>query len=221
MEQNIEMGRAEKIALLIKKNVKILIGAGFALIVFFVALGFLEYKQAQKNSASTLAAEEIEQAYKNYLQADKEGKAEKAAELQFLIDEAIAGYEGFYAQMRALDVQAFLYENEEEYEKAAEAWITLSETFPESYMAAVALANAAASRENSGDLKAAMDLYKRIEKDYRESSADMPEILFNLGRLSEETGDAEQAISWYSQIESPSLWLNLAKSRIIAINTGA
>ncbi len=216
-----EMSKAEKIALLLKEKAKVFIGAGLALIAFFLVLGFLEYGRDKKNNASILAAEDMEKVYGDYLKADEDKKADKQSELQVLIDEALAEYEGFYAQMRALDIQALLYKNEKEYEKAAEAWITLSEAFPESYMAPVALVNAAACREDGGDLEGAISLYTLVEENYKDRSADRSEVLFNLGRLNEKKGDTKQALSWYEQIDGPALWLNLAKSRIIAINAGA
>lgn len=217
------MSSAEKFAVLLKNNKKYFILAAVIVVLLLAGLGVFEYFQSQKEEASVALSEEIQTAYVEYATAAEEDKAAAEESLMALIAQARDEYAGFYAEMRALNIEAGVYAASEKYAEAAAAYTALADKFSDSYIAATSLINASAMKEEEGDSAAAAALLERVLADYKDVSADIPEVLFNLGRLSEGS-DSEKAMSYYEQISSEyssSSWTNLAKSRIIALKAGS
>jgi tetratricopeptide (TPR) repeat protein len=168
-----------------------------------------------------LAAEVIESKLNVYLTAADEDKAVVKEELSSLIEAAGNDYKGLYAHMRALNAEAQVLAEEGDWTGAAASYIAIADNFPDSYMAPVSLLNASAMEEESGDIETALTLLERVIAEYKDLSADIPEALFNMGRLNEGLGDPVKAQEYYNRISddySSSSWTNLAKSRIIALN---
>jgi len=223
VKSEFESSRTEKVAVIINNNRKYLIIAAVAILVILAAIGAVEYMSRQKAEKSLMAAEVIQEKLKDYMSAADEDKGTIKEELKGLIDSAKTDYPHLYAHMRALDAEAELYADSKDWDSAADSYTAVAEQFPKSYLAPVALMNAAAMKEQNGDLQAAFDLFEKVVTQYKTVSPDIPEALFNLGRLSEGLGNKEKAQEYYSRISdeySSSSWNNLAKSRIIAIKAG-
>ena len=214
---------AEKFAVLLKDKKKYFILAGVVVIILLAGVGVVEYFQRQKEDASVVLSEEIQKAFSSYIGAAEDDKASAEESLTALIAEAKSDFPGMYAELRALNTEALVYSSKEEYTEAAAAYTAIADQFSDSYIAAVSLINASAMMEEAGDNSAAVSLLERVLSEYKEISADIPEVLFNLGRLSE-SSDSEKAMAYYEQVSSEyssSSWTNLAKSRIIALKAGS
>ncbi len=214
---------AEKFAVLLKDKKKYFILAGVVAIILLAGVGVVEYFQRQKEDASVVLSEEIQKAFSSYIGAAEDDKASAEESLTALIAEAKSDFPGMYAELRALNTEALVYSSKEEYTEAAAAYTAIADQFSDSYIAAVSLINASAMMEEAGDNSAAVSLLERVLSEYKEISADIPEVLFNLGRLSE-SSDSEKAMAYYEQVSSEyssSSWTNLAKSRIIALKAGS
>jgi len=223
VKNELESSRTEKVAVIISKNRKYLIMAAVAFVVILGVIGALEYMSRMKADKSVMAAEIIEEKLMDYMTAADDDKGALKEELTGLIDSAKSDFSGLYANLRALNAEAQILADEKDWDKAAEAFTAIADKFPKSYIAPVALLNASAMKEESGDQASALMLLERVVNDYKEISPDIPEALFNMGRLNEGLGDNDKAQEYYNRIGeeySSSSWNNLAKSRIIAIKAG-
>lgn len=224
VEKETEMTGAEKAATMLKVNKKYFVMAGIAFVLILVAIGASEFFGSQKEEKSVLAAEDIEAELQDYLAAAEDDKAAAKEEIMVLVEKAKADYPGLYAEMRALNTESLILADEEKWSDAAAGFTAVADSFPESYLAPVALINASAMKEEEGDNAAASALLERVLAEYKDVSADIPEVLFNLGRLSESMSETQKAMDYYDQISSDyssSSWTNLAKSRIIALKAGS
>ena len=222
--QETEKTGAEKFALVLKTHSMKFIAAAIAVVLILVAIGVTEYFSNQKQEQSIIAAEDIEDAFIKYMTAAEDDKAAAKDNLTALISSAKQDYSGLYAEMKALSTEARMLADEESWNDAAAAYTALADGFSDSYVAPVALLNAAAMKEEAGEDDAAVKLYARVVDEFKDVSPDVPEALFNLGRLSEKSGQNDKAREYYESIGSDyssSSWTNLAKSRIIAIKAGS
>lgn len=224
IEKETKLTVAEKAAVLLKENKKYFIMAGVAFVLILAVVGVLEYTSSQKEEKSILMAEDIDSGLMDYLTAAEDDKSAEKEALLVIINKAKAEYPGLYAEMRALNTEALIFADEENWSDAAAGFTAVAESFADSYLAPVALINASAMKEEEGDNAAATALLEKVLADYKDISADIPEVLFNLGRLSESMSETQKAIEYYDMINndySSSSWTNLAKSRIIALKAGS
>ncbi|QEN07568.1 tetratricopeptide repeat protein [Oceanispirochaeta crateris] len=224
VKSNTESTLTEKVSILIRDHRKYLIIASVFFVLILVAIGAVEYRSNKKAEKSVQAAEQIESVLQDYLGAAEEDKAELKDELTALIADSKTNYKNLYAHMRGLYAEAQILADSEDWAGSAAAYKALADNFATSYIAPVALINAAAMEEEAGDIEEAISLLERTIADYKDVSAAIPEVLFNLGRLSEGLGDGSKAEEYYNRISEEygsSNWNNLAKSRIIAIKYGS
>jgi predicted negative regulator of RcsB-dependent stress response len=224
IEKETEMTGAEKTAILLKDNKKYFVMAGIAFMLVLAAIGVVEYMGSQKEEKSILMAEDIDSGLQDFMSAAEDDKAAEKEDLMVLIEKAKSDYSGLYAEMRALNTEALIFADEEKWSDAAAGFTAVADNFADSYLAPVALINASAMKEEEGDNSAASALLERVMAEYKDVSADIPEVLFNLGRLSESMSETQKALEYYDMINndySSSSWTNLAKSRIIALKAGS
>ncbi len=192
-----------------RKRILKLVGLGaFAVIVGVLLLGVLKEK---KGEAATLFVETLQKSYEDFL-LSKDG-----TELLGLIEEAEKSYPGAYAHMQALNLQGKYFQSQKDWEGAQRAYQALADRFSETYLAPIALFNAATAAEEQGNSGEALGILTGFMEVYGENSPEAPEVLFNLGRLSEVQGDGDEARKWYNQLVadfSTSFWANIAKTRL-------
>ena len=213
---------AEKIANILKNNSKKLVIVAIALVLILVLVGLYDFYSKGQKEKALLHAEKIEDTYNKWLNSAEADKASVASELEEVLDEGIENFSDTYASLRALYTKGLYLAQTEQWDDAIEAFITVSKDFSESYLAPVALFNAASIAEQAGNSEQSLELYESVITRFESVSADIPEALFNIGRLNEEIGNADEALAAYQQIldnYSSSNWTNIAKSRIIALNT--
>ena len=219
-----EKTTAEKIADVIKANSKIIILLSVAVLVLLVLIGVYDTIATNRNEKALVHAESIEDVYKQWLSSAEADRDAVSEELTGLIDTALADYEGTYAAMRANFTKGLISAEEEKWEDSIESFQTVAAEFPDTYLAPVALFNAASIADQSGDTEKALAIYESVIESFSGISTDIPETLFNIARLNEELGNAEDALASYQKIVdeyNSSSWTNIAKSRIISIKANS
>jgi tetratricopeptide (TPR) repeat protein len=151
----------------------------------------------------------------------------KEGDVQSFLDElnAFGKSHSGYAGARAYALAASVYAEQKDWARAETAWASSARTAAKSYLAPVALFNAAVAAEEQGNLAQAISLYAESASHDADFSG-APRAQFSIGRLYEVQGDTEAALEAYRVISekwaSNPTWINLAQNRIIALeNTGS
>jgi tetratricopeptide (TPR) repeat protein len=121
---------------------------------------------------------------------------------------------------------AYFYDKED-FTKAFDNYTLAYTNFPNDYAASVYMFNAAMAQEEIGDADKAIEILEEIVSQFKSNdidvadfSADVPEALFNLGRLYEAQGNLEKAVEKYeilvAEYQSYNL-SNLAKTRLLTL----
>ena len=182
---------------------------------------YLEISDRRATAAANMA-EELQTSYQEWLDLEEEEQSSRQEEIESSASEIIDRYGNTFAAQRAHFVLASVAWENENYEEAASQFGTLAEEFPRSYLAPVALFNAAVAQEEIGNPEEARTLYQELVDEYADSSAQVPRALFALGRLSEGSEAYEEAASYYNRIldeYGDSSWTTLARNRIIFLQT--
>lgn len=189
----------------------ILIVVAVAVLALFVTLAIRESRLERAYAA----AESLQDSYAAWVSSDE---AEGGAEA--LLAEAGEVSERFakgYAAARAHLIAGSVHEELEQYAEAADAFVQVAQTHPDSYLAPVGLMRGAVAYENADDIESAREALEELVGEYGES-ADAPRALFSLGRLSEGAGRIAEAAQRYDELieRFPSSgWTNFARDRII------
>jgi len=129
-----------------------------------------------------------------------------------------------YAGGRAWSMLGSIYGRKGEWAEAEAAWLAAARATARSYMAPIALFNAAAAAEEQGRLEQAIYHYERSISAPAGFFA-APRAQFSIGRLHEALGDEAAAIQAYRDIifrwPHDTTWTNLAHSRIVALETSS
>jgi tetratricopeptide (TPR) repeat protein len=217
MERNESI--SQKIATFVSRNKALLWGALILGLVVIVAAIAWDLVYSNKSNEANLLANEMED---NYIQWTNALESEKdSSTFLTLVDKALEEYKGSYAHQKALFIRGQYSMEQEDWTQGVSDFVALHDKFPKSYLASVALFNAAVAQEEQGKIKEAIDMLDKLSVEYENISALVPEALFNLGRLYEVQGDVEKAKSYYEQLVtnfSDTDWTNLAKSRIISLD---
>jgi tetratricopeptide (TPR) repeat protein len=213
----------QKLSLTILKNSKILLG--LLIVIVIVVLALLIYNSVQLKSIEkyTQQIETIQDDYANYKILSEETEKE-AARIELLehLDEYIDTASRNYALQRALFIRAALFYQNKEWDMAITDYKTIAAEFSNSYLAPIALINAATAYEDSDSINEAIETYQLLITDYASDSPDTPNIYFSLGRLYEQKQDTKAALEEYNKLIDnypDSNWTNLGRSRIIYLES--
>jgi len=191
----------------------------FALVLVIMAVVLVfGYLNRSKVEDSAMLAEDIQDSYTAWMQESPEDRDN--TELEEMILNAIEDYPKMFAAQRALFTRGLMALENEDWDVAADSFITIADKWEDSYLAPVSLFNAGSAKEEAGDVESASALWQRLVDNYAEVSPDAPEALFNLGRIAENMGDSEKALGYYKDVNSrfpKSRWTDLSKSRILVI----
>jgi len=212
------LSRKERLNLVLARSWKFIVV--LLLLAFLALTGILiaEYLNQKNLSESAKLSEDISDAYNEWIQDPSDTRDTSAVDE--LIDQAIEDFPKQFASQRAYFTRGLMALENEEWEEAAAAFMKLGDTWPESYLAPVSLFNAAAAQEELGDIETAKTIWTRLVDEYEGASPDIPEVLFNLGRLADMNEEHEEALARYRDIVSrfpQSRWTNIAKSRILVL----
>jgi tetratricopeptide (TPR) repeat protein len=125
-----------------------------------------------------------------------------------------------YPGSRAYALIAGIHGDKKEWAEAEQAWRDAAKKAGKTYLAPVALFNAASAAEEQGKTADAIALYTEC-LGMAELFPSSPRAQFAIGRLEEKQGNKENALEAYRNLRinwpSDTFWRNLAQSRIIII----
>jgi tetratricopeptide (TPR) repeat protein len=211
---------SDKVAEFISNNRTILWISLGVLLIAVVVFAIIDTNIQKKNDLYSDSIVELQDDYQDWAVADEENKENLESAFLEKTGNFIDSEKGTIVADKALFLRGQFYLQKEEWTSAAEDFLTIAETSPDSYLASVSLYNGASAYENSGDKEKALELLTRISTDYRETSPILPEALFNMGRLNESVEKKEEAVEAYNDLVNSypsSSWTNLAKTRIISL----
>jgi tetratricopeptide (TPR) repeat protein len=189
-------------------------------LVFLV--GYFAWSEITKRQSvtATLQVEQAEKVYDSWFaETDTAKKATLEKDLLERLDGLVKRPGRLYGTQRALMLRADLRFELASWDEAAADYRELARRFPASYLAPVALFNAATSLEEKADADGAKAIYTDIVTRWK-ATAIAPRALFALGRLAEDAGTWDEAKSRYEQLDAEwpsSSWTQLAKNRLIAL----
>lgn len=203
----------------LEKNIKVIGGLIAVLIVFVIVAvvgSSIKTKATEKGLSQVDAIEYTFKKDADDISAE-DFKAKQDAALSEL--EALASKGGIVG-VRANMLKAEILFEQKNYDASRSAWLKAADAKKSAYAAPLCYYNAAICSENLNDLEGAVSGYEKAisSKDFYL----IDHAYFSLGRVNETKGDLEKAVAAYEKIEaihSGSRWANLAKDRIIAINS--
>ncbi|GHT56475.1 hypothetical protein FACS1894109_05530 [Spirochaetia bacterium] len=210
----------ESINNFIQKNRKgILVCFGVIVVLLAGFIGGLAIRDAVRNKAIS-RAEDFNTRYEELRWDISEGT--KVEETTALLAEltVFAEKNSGYAGGRAWAIIAGIRGDKKEWAEAELAWSSAAKAASKTYLAPVALFNAAAAAEEQGNTEDAIRLYTEclVRADIFPAAA---RAQFSIGRLRESQSDSAAALEAYRTLVSKwpndSIWTNLAQNRIIAL----
>lgn len=221
MQNNENDNVGEKINDFIKNHRKaIFITVGILLFLFIGLIAFLSISDAL-NKKATAALDELYGRYDELsLNSDEDFYAEDLENLLADLKPFAEKNKGF-AGSKAWSMIGQIYSGRKDWSLAQDAWLSAAKIGNNTYLAPIALFNAAAAAEEQGNLEQAIDLLKQCVAHKFEFPA-APRAQFSIGRLYETLGDSTAAVEAYREVlikwpEMP-VWHSLARSRLAVID---
>lgn len=126
-----------------------------------------------------------------------------------------------YIQNQIQFITARVYWDNDDYLEAADLYLQLMESAPESHFGQISFLNAAVAYEQHGDRARAVEILEQALVEYEFAvNPLLPRVLLNLGRLYEMDGDTARAAERYTALidnYSGNELINLAYDRLIII----
>ncbi len=190
-----------------------------ALLLFVIVYLVAAEVRDRRAERSSVIVERIEDDFALWVEQE-ESADRQTMQIDLLdrIDSLLAQYPRLYSAQRALQLRGRIYYETAAWDQARAAFVELADRFPKSYLAPIALVNAATAMEEAGRYDVAIELLLRITEDFE--TPEMPAVLFSLGRLNETVGKPDAAVRFYERLldEYPSSgWTSPAQSRIILL----
>ena len=221
-----ELTLDEKIGELIQKNrMRLLVGLGA--IVLIIA-GFIIFSVAKEKSLSNALSklDTLNRRYENLrasILSEEEMSVSELSELGLLLAE-ITEFEmknsGFPAA-RAYSISANIYVDQKNWASAEEKWLKAANASPKTYLAPIAVFNAAVAAEEQGNIDTAIAHYTQAAG-YGESFPSAARAQFSIGRLEESRNNRNSAVAAYRNLlanwpDEP-VWSNLAQNRLLVLS---
>jgi len=221
-----ELDLNEKIGELIQRNrMKLLVGL---VAIVLVIAGFIIVNVAREKSLTNALSkvDSLNHRYENLkasIVSEEEMSVYQLSELAVLLAD-ITEFEiknsGFPAA-RAYSISANIYTDQKNWVLAEEKWVKAAEAAPKSYLAPIAIFNAAVAAEEQNSIEAAIAHYTKAAG-YGESFPSAARAQFSVGRLEEIRNNKDSAIAAYRNLlakwpDEP-IWPNLAQNRLIILS---
>lgn len=206
----------ESVILFIQKFRVLIVVVGIVLVAAIVAAIVLDEVQKSRLAASSVLIERLNDSYSAWSAASETDKVAKKTDLDSAVTEAMSF--GSYPKQRADYIEAEVSFASKDFATAETRFLAAVEESKDSYLAPVALMNAAIAAEEAGKVIEAKSYLERLAADYAKSSSLAPRALFNIGRLAEESQQWNDAKTSYQKIldeYASSSWTKLARDRII------
>jgi tetratricopeptide (TPR) repeat protein len=223
MEKAMKTSIREHVTQFIQKF-RIALLAILSLIVIGIIVAVV-YEEVHKSSvaAVTSMVEKVDAAHAALLAAKTdEEKAALLQDFEATVKQAGDSFKGSYAEQRALFLKGTYFYNEKKYDESETLFLNASQVLSNSYLAPIALINAAFAAEDKGENTKSVEYLNKLVKDYEKISAQVPRALFNIGRLHEASENWKDANAAYQKILdafSGSNWTKFARDRIIYLKS--
>jgi tetratricopeptide (TPR) repeat protein len=205
-----------------RKGLLICLAASVIIVIAFAVFAAVTEKL---QSQALSKAEEFKRRYEAiriYINSETPGAAERQEEI-FALEAELKAFEETsfgYARVMAYTISAGIQGDRKNWAEAENAWVNAAAAAGKSYLAPIALCNAAASAENQSNNDRAIELYKQA-LEFGDSFPEAPRAQFAVGRILEIQGKKDEALEAYRALTGrwpdDALWANLAQSRILAL----
>jgi tetratricopeptide (TPR) repeat protein len=126
-----------------------------------------------------------------------------------------------FAAARAYSLNANIYMDQKKWELAEEMWLKAVEAAPKTYLAPIAIYNAAVSAEEQNNIDTAIAYYTRAAG-FGDSFPSAARAQFSVGRLEESRNNKDSAIAAYRNLlanwPNDQVWPNLAQNRLLVLS---
>lgn len=183
--------------------------------IALVSIGIYESKRLNKQFNEIDLLESDYMIFQS-LGEDDESYAQKREELLLGLN-ALASKGKGYPALKAQYLLGLFAFTEGSYREAIDHFNGVYQMGKNTYFQSLALANAAASAENMGDVQQALEYYTRIIDEFGFEAAESPKALFAQGRLEEGRGNTDLAKATFQQLADQfpnSEYAKLALNRI-------
>lgn len=182
-----------------QKNMRLVIWSvvGLAAAAVLLSAGYLLYDSRQEADLAR-----YERILDDFRGLNPSTDAERAAAVEKTAAELIAASDGAhwgYVSRSGLYVAAGLYFEAGMYEKALESYLKSADRSPRSFFAPLALQQAARSCEALGRNGEAVEICRRLEKDYADSAV-ADQVAYDAGRLYQMEGDLFKARESFNKV---------------------
>ena len=210
---------SERLGLFIQKNKTALLAIVITMVTVIVGTGVV-YSVVQASGKKAAAkVESLADSYEEIRVVQDDAKKTETIKV-LLADLGKAGEGRGFTAARALSVAATIHADKMEWSEAEKLWLAAAGAAPTSYLAPVAVYNAATAAEERGDGKRALELYNQCVDKYADMFPLASRALFAAGRIHEEFKDFAAAEAAYKKIIERwpnDGWTKLAHSRILSI----
>jgi tetratricopeptide (TPR) repeat protein len=212
----------DKTAVFVHTNKRTLIIASVAILVIIVIIGTFSAISSNAEKQSMIAVEEAQVLFQewNALESDAEDRESKAAELEQTLTELIDSTKKGYPNMKAQYLLGNLKYSLEQYSEAETSFKAVAETYKDMYLAPAAAMNLAVVYEVTDRPSEAVAQYQYVFDTYEDTSAEAPHALFAIGRIQDESGNTQLAVSTFQVLIADypdSEWSKLANSRLVVL----
>ena len=189
-----------------------------------VIVGLAIWGQVDSATKTSFAAK-IEKSQDDYNSWFTEADATKKAALATILESELAEIEKSaplgYGLSKAWFIHGNYWANQKKWTEAAAAYHTVFEKDASSYLAPIALVNAAVSHEELGNADAALKVYEEFEKAFATDVILAPQVFFTQGRLFESLQKNAEAVAAYKKLLEKfpeSGWTKLGRDRILLLS---
>ena len=207
----------------IQKYRSALLGLVIAIVVVFGALAI--WSQIDSAVKKDYAAK-IEKSQEDFSAWEAETDSVKKAELGKALEDELAVIEAkapvSIGLLKAWFIHGNYWSSQGKWSEAANAYRTVFDKDPRSYLAPIALNNAAVAWEEAGDLAKAISTYELFLKDFSKNAILGPQVYFSQGQILEKLNKKAEALTSYQTLASThpeSNWTKLGRDRIILLGT--
>ena len=221
-----ELSIGERLNDLIQKNrTNLLVGLIAIVVILAGVIIFITVSDKMK-AASFSKISAYDRRYEElrpFIGSDDADAETKQAEIAALLDELnlFARKNSGFAAARAYYTSANIFWDEKNWAEAEIAWNSSAEAAAKSYLAPVALFNAASAAEEQGNIDTAIAFLNRA-MNYGDSFPAAAKAQFSIGRLEESRNNKSAAIEAYNALlgkwPNDQIWANLAQSRLIILS---
>ena len=206
----------------IQKNRKVLLISLIALIAVLAAIVIIVTVRERMQANAILKVDGFSRRYNELKNQISGGDIIEQAEVAILLVE-LADFQrrsSGFASARAYSISADIFSEQRRWSEAEGAWANAARAARRTYLAPIALFNAAVAAEEQGNIQAAIDYYSRAIG-FGNIFHSAARAQFAIGRLEEDRNNREAALGAYRNLLASwphdQVWVNLAQSRIIML----